>query len=45
VIFVEEWDSESVYEKYLGWRKETGVLDEILAQLETARRTVPHLVR
>jgi quinol monooxygenase YgiN len=34
VIFVEEWDSQSRYEKYLGWRKETGVLDQILAQLE-----------
>jgi quinol monooxygenase YgiN len=34
VIFVEHWDSQSHYEKYLGWRKETGVLDDILAQLK-----------
>ena len=34
VVFVEYWDSQSHYEKYLGWRKETGVLGEILAQLK-----------
>jgi quinol monooxygenase YgiN len=34
VLFVEHWDSRSHYEKYIGWRKETGVLGDILAQLD-----------
>ena len=34
VIFVEEWDSQSDYENYINWRKETGVLGHILAQLD-----------
>lgn len=34
VVFVERWDSQSQYEKYLAWRKETGVLDQIAAQLQ-----------
>lgn len=34
VVFIEQWDSQSDYEKYLKWRKETGVLGQILAQLD-----------
>ena len=34
VILVEYWDTQAHYDKYLSWRKETGVLDELLEQLE-----------
>jgi quinol monooxygenase YgiN len=34
VILVEEWDSQSDHEKYLNWRKETGVLGNLLGQLD-----------
>ena len=29
MVLVEHWDSRAHYEKYLAWRKETGVLDKI----------------
>ena len=35
VVFVEYWESQSHYEQYLAWRRETGVLGEILAQFES----------
>lgn len=34
VLLVEQWESRADHEKYLAWRQETGVLDEIMAQLE-----------
>ncbi len=29
IVLVERWDSRSHHERYLGWRRETGVLDKI----------------
>jgi len=33
MVVVEYWDSRGHYEKYLDWRKETGVLDKLGAML------------
>lgn len=33
-VLVEHWESKDHYEKYLGFRQETGVLDELVAMLE-----------
>ncbi len=33
MIFVEHWDSREQYEKYLSWRTETGVMDQLGALL------------
>ncbi|MFC1984459.1 putative quinol monooxygenase [Chloroflexota bacterium] len=33
MVAVEHWDSRAHYEKYLTWRKETGVLDKLDAML------------
>jgi quinol monooxygenase YgiN len=29
MVIVEQWDSRSQHEKYLGWRTETGVMDKL----------------
>lgn len=29
MVVVERWDSRQHHEKYLGWRKETGVMDKL----------------
>lgn len=29
IVLVEQWDSKPHYEKYLGWRQETGLLDQL----------------
>lgn len=29
MVFYERWDSPAHYQKYLAWRKETGVLDKL----------------
>ncbi|MCH9670932.1 MAG: antibiotic biosynthesis monooxygenase [Gammaproteobacteria bacterium] len=36
VVLIERWESRAKYEKYLGWRAETGVVDKIVAQIEGA---------
>lgn len=28
---IEKWETKAAYEKYLGWRQETGVLDQLVA--------------
>ena len=33
LIFYERWDTRGHYEKYLSWREETGVLNELGAKL------------
>ena len=33
MVLVEYWDSRAHYEKYVGWRTETGVMDKIGAML------------
>ena len=33
LVFYERWDSRNHYEKYLAWRTETGVLDQLAAKL------------
>ncbi|MGD9603268.1 MAG: putative quinol monooxygenase [Gammaproteobacteria bacterium] len=33
-MLVEQWDSRAKYEKYLAWRTETGVVDELVALME-----------
>jgi quinol monooxygenase YgiN len=33
MLLVEYWDSRAQYEKYVGWRTETGVMDKIGAML------------
>ena len=33
IVLIENWGSETQYQKYLDWRKETGVLDEIVSHL------------
>ena len=33
LVMVEKWDSRQHYEKYLGWRTETGVMDKIGSML------------
>lgn len=35
LILIEQWDSHSHYDKYLAWRKETGVLDRIGGMLDS----------
>ena len=34
VIFVEHWEGQSKYEKYLAWRTESGVIDKLATMLE-----------
>ncbi len=29
IVLIERWDSRSQYEKYLGWRQETGFVDSL----------------
>ncbi|MEM7250307.1 MAG: antibiotic biosynthesis monooxygenase family protein [Pseudomonadota bacterium] len=36
VVLVEQWESKAHYEKYLGWRSETGVVDQIVSQIDGA---------
>ena len=36
VLLVEKWNSKAHYEKYLGWRSETGVVDKIVSQIDGA---------
>lgn len=31
LVLVEKWKSKADYESYLGWRQETGVLDQLIA--------------
>ena len=31
VVLIERWDSRAHYEKYLGWRQETGLVDKLVA--------------
>ena len=33
LVLVEKWDSRQHYEKYLGWRTETGVFDKLGSML------------
>jgi quinol monooxygenase YgiN len=33
LVFYERWDSREHYQKYLAWRTETGVLDQLSAKL------------
>ena len=33
LVMVEKWDSRHHYEKYLGWRTETGVIDKLGSML------------
>lgn len=33
-VFVEHWDSTAQYERYLAWRTETGVLDQLVSMLD-----------
>ena len=33
LVMVEKWDSRQQYEKYLGWRTETGVIDKLGSML------------
>jgi quinol monooxygenase YgiN len=33
MVMVEQWDSRSQHEKYLGWRTETGVMDRLASML------------
>ena len=38
ILFIEYWESAAHYQRYLSWRTETGVLDELVAMLaETCR--------
>ena len=34
VVLIERWETRPHYEKYLAWRKETGLLDQLVALLE-----------
>jgi len=36
VVLIEEWESRPAYEKYLGWRQETGALDQLGQAIEGA---------
>ena len=36
LVLVESWESRAKYEKYLGWRAETGVLDQLGAMCDGA---------
>ena len=31
IVLVEHWESRAAYERYIGWRQETGVLDQLIA--------------
>ncbi len=31
LVVIEKWETKAHYEKYLGWRQETGVLDQLVA--------------
>lgn len=31
LVIVEHWETKAQYESYLGWRQETGVLDQLVA--------------
>jgi quinol monooxygenase YgiN len=33
LVFYERWDSRDHYQKYLAWRTETGVVDQLTAKL------------
>jgi quinol monooxygenase YgiN len=34
IVLIERWESRDHYDKYLGWRQETGVLGQIVELLE-----------
>ena len=36
IIFIEKWQTRAHYEKYLGWRTETGVMEQLGAMLAGA---------
>ena len=31
LVLVEKWETKDAYQSYLGWRQETGVLDQLVA--------------
>ena len=33
IVFIEYWDSAELYQRYLNWRTETGVLDRLVEML------------
>ena len=33
IVVVEKWESRAHYEKYLGWRQETGFVDQLVPRL------------
>jgi quinol monooxygenase YgiN len=34
LVFVEYWETKALYERYLAWRTETGVIAELVSMLE-----------
>ena len=34
LVLVEEWDTKQHHEKYMGWRTETGLVDQLVAAIE-----------
>lgn len=35
LVLIEKWETRGHYESYLGWRQETGVLDQLVAACST----------
>ena len=35
-VFVEHWDTKEAFEKYMAWRTETGVTEQLVSMLEGA---------
>ncbi len=44
LVFYERWDSREHYQKYLAWRTETGVVDQLSAKL-TAPPNIRYFAR
>ena len=45
LLFIEHWDSEEDYRKYIAWRQERGELDRLkLTTISTTTRIWPNLV-
>ena len=34
VVLVEKWESKAHYEKYFGWRQETGLVDQLVQAIQ-----------
>jgi len=34
LVLVEEWETKQNHEKYMGWRTETGLVDQLVAAIE-----------